>query len=345
VKRADTRHLATEQRNRAAQTLDLQSALGIARTINREDRKVAIAVGRVLPQVARAIDVVAEALASGGRLIYAGAGTSGRIAALDASECPPTFGVDPGRVVFLIAGGERALARASEVSEDSVSDGERDMARLRPTRRDAVVGIAASGRTPYTVAAIEYARARGAKTIAVVCNRGSQLAQAAGLAIEIETGPEVVAGSTRMKAGTAQKLVLNLLSTGAMARLGYVYGNQMVNVHVKNTKLRDRGLGILEQLARVERSQAERALKNAANSVPVALIMLLAGVDPPSARRHLEEASGNVRRAAEAAKAESNLLVSSKTIKTAQAKSSALATSARISRKMEPPRQRNERRR
>jgi N-acetylmuramic acid 6-phosphate etherase len=305
MKREQLGQLPTEQRNRAAHELDLQSALSTARLINREDRKVAAAVGRALPQIARTIDAIAQSLANGGRLIYVGAGTSGRMAALDAAECPPTFGVDPRTVQYVMAGGEKALGRASEVSEDSRVDGERDIAKLRPTRKDVVVGIAASGRTPYTIAAIEYARQRGAKTAAVVCNQGSLLAKAAEIAIEIDTGPEVVSGSTRMKAGTAQKMVLNMLSTGAFTRLGCVYGNQMVNVHVKNTKLRERGLRILEDVARVTRSEAERALHSSGKNVPTALISLMARIDPPAARRYLEAANGNVRRAIESAKADS----------------------------------------
>src|SRR4029077_5710489 len=188
----------------------------VARLINAEDAKVAAAVKRALPQIARAIDLIAAALKRGGRLIYVGAGTSGRLAALDAAECPPTFNTDPKTVQYVIAGGVKALASAVEGNEDSRKLGEREIAKKKPGKNDVVVGIAASGRTPFTVAAIEYARRRGAKTVAVTCNRSSQIAQTAEVALVSEVGPEVIAGSSRMKAGTAQKMVLNMLSTGAM---------------------------------------------------------------------------------------------------------------------------------
>lgn len=297
----DLRRLKTEQRNPAAGDLDTLSALEIAQRMNREDARVAAAVERALPEIARAIEVAAEALALRGRLIYVGAGTSGRLAALDAIECPPTFGVSPRAVQYVIAGGRRALSAAVETDEDSRELGECDMERKKPTSRDVVVGLAASGRTPYTVAALEHARARGATTVAITCNPGSPLAAAAHIAIIAEVGPELVAGSTRLKAGTAQKLVLNMISTGAMARLGYVYGNLMVNVHTRNKKLWERGLGIVEQAAAVERGAAERALRAAGGSVPVALIMLKTGAGKDEARQRLEQAAGHVRRALEAA--------------------------------------------
>ena len=196
-----------------------------------------------LRQIAEAIDLIAAALSQGGRLIYVGTGTSGRIAALDAVECPPTFDVDPRMVQFIIAGGPKALAAAVEADEDSRELGRKEIAKKKPSKKDVVVGIAASGRTPFTIAAIKYARAHGAKTVAVVCNPKSPLGKAAHVAIVADVGAEVVAGSTRMKAGTAQKMILNMLSTGAMTRLGYVYGNLMVNLHTKNEKLHERGSG------------------------------------------------------------------------------------------------------
>ena len=293
----EVRDLATEEENRASRDLDRKSALQIARTIWAEDAKVASAVRRALPQIAEAIDIIAGALRAGGRLIYVGAGTSGRIAALDAAECPPTFNTRPQMVQFIMAGGTKALASAVETNEDSRELGRREMRKKRPGKNDVVVGIAASGRTPFTVAAVEYARQRGAKTIAVACNHNSPLESAADLAIIVTVGPEVVAGSSRMKAGTAQKLVLNMLSTGAMARLGYVYGNLMVYLHVKNSKLADRGLGILEGAASVSRSRAVRALKAANDSVPEALVMLEAGVSHEDAKRALYSTQGHVRKA------------------------------------------------
>jgi N-acetylmuramic acid 6-phosphate etherase len=289
--------LTTEQTNRASTDLDLMSSLEIARTINAEDAKVATAVRRALPQIAQAIDWITAALKQGGRLIYVGAGTSGRIAALDAVECPPTFNADPRMVQFVMAGGPGALATAAEANEDSSELGEREIARRKPNKKDVVVGIAASGRTPFTVAAVAYARRRGARTIAVMCNPNSELERAAQLAIVTEVGPEVLSGSTRMKAGTAQKMVLNMLSTGAMTRMGYVYGNLMVNLHLKNEKLIERGVSILERAASVNRESAEKALRAAGNSVPVALVMLQAGVSRAKAKKVLSSSQRNIRRA------------------------------------------------
>lgn len=289
--------LGTEQQNIASADLDTMSSLEIARVINAEDAKVVPAVGRALPQIALAIDAAADAIARGGHLIYVGAGTSGRIAALDAAECSPTFDIDPETVAYVMAGGEKALGRAREANEDSLELGRRNIAAKRPGRRDVVVGIAASGRTPYTIAALEYAHKRGAKTVAVTCNPDSPLEKVADIAIVVDVGPEVVAGSTRLKAGTAQKLVTNMISTGAMARLGFVYGNLMVNLHPKNTKLLARAAGILQKAAGVDADPALQALKSAGNSVPVALVMLKAGVSRAEARRRLKAAKGNVRAA------------------------------------------------
>jgi N-acetylmuramic acid 6-phosphate etherase len=297
------RRLSTEQTHPSAKNLDTKSSVEIASIINKEDAKVAAAVKRALPQMAKAIDLIAAALQRGGRLIYVGAGTSGRIGALDAVECPPTFNTDPKTVQFIIAGGTKALAAAVEANEDSRSLGRREIAKKNPGKNDVAVGIAASGRTPFTVAAIDYARRRGARTIAVTCNRNSPLARAAHVAIVTEVGPEVVAGSSRMKAGTAQKMVLNILSTGAMTRLGYIYGNLMVNVHLKNEKLLERGITILRLAAGIDRATARRALKSAGNSVPIALIMLQTGVKRTEAARALRSAHGNVRAAIAAARA------------------------------------------
>jgi N-acetylmuramic acid 6-phosphate etherase len=294
--------LATEQSNRASTDLDLKSALEVARIINSEDAKVAPAVQRALPQIARAIDLIVNALRRGGRLIYVGAGTSGRIAALDAAEVPPTFNADPDTVQFVIAGGLTALASAVEANEDSRELGEREIAKKKPGRKDVVVGIAASGRTPFTVAALEYAHEKGARTIAITCNRNSPLQKAAHLAIVTEVGPEVISGSTRMKAGTAQKMVMNMLSSGAMTRLGLVYGNLMINVPPKNWKLSERGVGILRRAAKVSRTIAHQTLKAAGNSVPVALVMLQAEVSRHDAEQALQSAKGHVRQAIAAAR-------------------------------------------
>ena len=289
------RRLGTELANHTAGDLDRKSSLEIARLINAEDATVALAVTRVLPQIARAIDEVTAALRRGGRLIYVGAGTSGRIAALDAVECPPTFNTD--RVHFIIAGGAKALASASEISEDDSKAGRKEMSRRKPAKRDVVLGIASSGRTPFTVAAITEARRRGARTIALTCNPNSPLERAADFAIVTQVGPEVLAGSSRMKAGTAHKMVLNTISTAAMTRLGYVYGNLMVNVVPKNEKLTQRAIGILEQATGVDHELASRTLKASGNRTPVALVMLAAGVSRAQAAAALKKAEGNVRQA------------------------------------------------
>ncbi|MBV9435416.1 MAG: N-acetylmuramic acid 6-phosphate etherase [Acidobacteria bacterium] len=291
--------LSTEQQNLESEALDTKSALEIVTIINREDAKVASAVAESLPQIAEAIDAVADSLSRGGRLIYVGAGTSGRIAALDATECPPTFSTDPRQVQFIVAGGERALGRAVEANEDSEDLGRRDLARLRPTKKDVVAGLAASGRTPYTIAAVEYAKKKGARTIGISCNADSPLARAADIAITAEVGPEVLSGSTRMKAGTSQKMILNMLTTGAMTRLGYVYGNLMVNVSLKNHKLLERAITILSSAADVDRETARATLKKSGDSVPVALIMLKAGIKKAEAAKRLKAARGNVRKAIE----------------------------------------------
>jgi N-acetylmuramic acid 6-phosphate etherase len=292
------RTLQTEQPNRASAGLDSKSALQIARIINAEDQKVPRAVRRALPQIARAIDLIANALGHGGRLIYVGTGTSGRLGALDAVECAPTFNIDPRMVQFVIAGGRKALGAAVESNEDSASGGLQAIATKKPGNKDVVVGIAASGRTPFTVAAVHYARQRGARTISLSCNRRTPLEAAAELAIVVDVGPEILAGSTRMKAGTAEKIVLNMLSTGAFSRLGYVYDNLMANVRPRNVKLTERGIGIIERVGGVSRSRARKLLMEAGNTA-AALVMLKAGVDRRVAEQALRAAHQNVSRAIE----------------------------------------------
>jgi len=294
--------LRTEQSNVATLDLDCRSSLEIARLINSEDATVAAAVAHALPQIARAIDVVAAALRRGGCLIYVGAGTSGRLAALDALECPPTFNTNARAVQFIIAGGTKALASASEISEDDAEAGRDEMARRKPTKKDVVVGIASSGRTPFTLGAVMEARRRGARTVALTCNPKSPLERAAHFAIVTQVGPEVLAGSSRMKAGTAHKMVLNMISTGAMTRLGYVYGNLMVNVVPKNEKLKQRAIGILERATGADTDSARRALESSGNRTPVALVMLAAGVSRAQALVELKKANGNVRQAIARAK-------------------------------------------
>src|ERR1700728_4042061 len=292
-------HLITESQNEASQGFDTKSAVEIARIINHEDAKVAAAVKKAIPEIAQVIDQVARSLRDGGRLIYVGAGSSGRIAALDSSECPPTYSTTPGQVQYTMAGGPKALAPAVEVNEDSEELGQRDIARRRPTRKDVVVALSASGRTPYVVAAVAYARALGAHTAAVTCNHGTPLEAAADIAIIAEVGPEVISGSTRMKAGTAQKMVLNMITTGAMTRLGYVYENLMVNVHMQNSKLVERGIRILMKLCEIDRETAIRTIKSAGKSIPIAVVMLKANVDKMEAVRRLQKSDGNVRLAIE----------------------------------------------
>lgn len=288
-------HLITESPNEASQGFDTKSALEIARIINHEDAKIAGAVKKALPEIAQVIDQVARSLRDGGRLIYVGAGSSGRIASLDSSECPPTYSTAPGQVQYIMAGGPKALASAVEVNEDSEELGQRDIARRRPTRKDVVIGVSASGRTPYVVAAVAYARARGAHTAAVTCNPDTPIASAADIVVVAEVGPEVISGSTRMKAGTAQKMILNMITTGAMTRLGMVYGNLMVNLHMQNSKLVERGIRILMDACGVDRAVAVETIKSAGRSVPVALVMLKAKVDKPEAVRRLAKSDGNVR--------------------------------------------------
>jgi N-acetylmuramic acid 6-phosphate etherase len=277
--------------------LDQLSALEIAALMNRQDAKILRAVRGALPAIAEAIEVIRERLARGGRLIYVGSGTSGRIGALDASECPPTFGTAPAMIQAMMAGGEQALGIASEGSEDSAELGASDMAGRRPGRKDVVVGLSASGQTPYTVAALRYAGRKGAATVGVVCRKGSELAKVCGIAIEAEVGAEVLEGSTRLKAGTAEKMICNMLTTGAMARLGYVYGNLMVHLQMKNAKLVERGIAIVQRVAKVERAVAVSTLEAAEGKVPVALVMLRVGVTRAEAVRRLRRARGNIREA------------------------------------------------
>jgi N-acetylmuramic acid 6-phosphate etherase len=297
VKRARNLPRTTERRNPRTRGLDLRSTLGVVRAMNSEDARVAPAVGRALPAIARAVDAIVDALRGGGRLFYVGAGTSGRLAALDAAECPPTFGTPRAMIQAVLAGGRRALTYASEGTEDSAAKGARDLARRKISARDVVIGIAASGATPYVLGALAFARRRGARTIGVTSNRGTPLARAAQIPIVVETGPEAVAGSTRLKAGSAQKMVLNLLSTASMVRLGRVYDNWMVGVALTNRKLRQRGLRILEEAAGASASQAARALRQSGHDLRVALVMLKASVSADQARRRLSEAGGDLRRA------------------------------------------------
>lgn len=297
MKKTPRKQRGTEERNLRSQELDRLSTLRLIRLINQEDATVPAAVRKELPSIARAIDAIVDALSRGGRLIYVGAGTSGRLATLDAAECSPTFGVSPDLVQAVVAGGRRVLTVSVEGAEDDGGQGARDLASRRITKADAVVGIAASGSTPYVLGALRLARRRGATTIAVTANRRTPIERLARITIAPETGPEVVAGSTRMKAGTAQKLVLNMLSTASMIRLGHVYSNWMVDVALTNDKLRLRGLRLLQEATGASAAEAARALKLAHNRLRVALVMLKMKAGAREAERKLQEAGGNLRRA------------------------------------------------
>jgi N-acetylmuramic acid 6-phosphate etherase len=292
----------TEQRNPRSRGLDRISTLEILRLLNREDARVATAVRRELPKIARAVDAIVRSFRSGGRLIYVGAGSSGRLGVLDAAECPPTFGTPPRMVQALIAGGEKAIRKAVEGAEDSAAAGARDLAAAGIMRSDVVVGIAASGTTPYVLGALRLARRRGAVTVGVTSNPRSPLSRQARIAIAPETGPEAIAGSTRLKAGTAQKMVLNMLSTASMARLGRVYENWMIHVALTNQKLRQRAARILEESAGVSAPAAAHALRQAKHNLPAALVMLKTGAGAPQARQWLAKSGGSVRLALDASK-------------------------------------------
>jgi N-acetylmuramic acid 6-phosphate etherase len=288
---------STEQRLAASKQLDRMTALEIVRLMNREDREVAAAVGRELPAIARAVDAIVTAMRQGGRLIYVGAGSSGRMAVLDAAECPPTFGISRKQMVALIAGGRRAVTGAVEGAEDSAENGARDLRRLRLRRKDVVVGIAASGTTPYVLGAMKFARERGATTIAVMANRDMPLARLAKIAIAVGVGAEVLTGSTRLKAGTSQKLVLNMLSTAGMVRLGHAYENLMIDAVLTKEKLEGRAVRILMEASGARVSAAEDALRAAGHSMRVALVMLKLGVGAREARKKLLAARLDLRKA------------------------------------------------
>jgi N-acetylmuramic acid 6-phosphate etherase len=294
---SDLEQLPSEQILESASHLDQMSSLEIVRLMNDQDATVAGAVRRALPQIARAVDVVAEGLRHGGRLIYVGAGTSGRLGALDASEIPPTFNTSPRTVQYIMAGGARALGASTEASEDDTALALAEMKKRKPGEHDIVLGIATSGRTPFTIAAVEYASQRGAHTIALTCNRNSRLERAADFAIVTEVGPEVLAGSSRLKAGTAHKMVLNMISTAAMTRLGYVYGNLMVSVWTKNEKLVQRAIRILGQATGTDHASAQKALQSSGNRTSVAAVMLAAGVTKSQAGAALSKSKGHVRQA------------------------------------------------
>lgn len=292
-------HLATETPNPASASIDLLPTAEILALINSEDHKVAPAVAQEIPRIAEAVEAIVDSLLAGGRLFYIGAGTSGRLGVLDAAECPPTFDTPPHLVQGIIAGGEAALARATEASEDRPEAGEADLRARGFTARDVLVGLTASGRTPYVLGAVRYARSLGAATIGVTCNQSAELSAIVDIPIVPLVGPEIIAGSTRLKSGTAQKLVLNMLSTATMIRLGAVYRNLMVNVQLKNEKLRDRGRRIVAQATGISQDQAAQALAAAGNDVRAAIVMVKRGVTLDQARRLLRAAGNRVGAALE----------------------------------------------
>lgn len=289
--------LVSETRNPQTMDLDCLSTLEMVERFNQQDALVAGAVEKTLPEVALAVDAASESLKAGGRLIYMGAGTSGRLGVLDASECPPTFGVPHGLVIGLIAGGPGALLKAVEGAEDNQQLGEDDLKALNLTTNDMVVGLAASGRTPYVIGGLRYARNLGCRTAAISCNPGSAIAQEAEIAISPVVGPEALTGSTRLKSGTAQKLVLNMISTGAMVKLGKVYQNLMVDMKATNIKLVDRACRIVVEATGAARIDAENALKQTDYEVKPAILMILTGVDAQTAYARLADSDGYLRTA------------------------------------------------
>ncbi|WP_077624629.1 N-acetylmuramic acid 6-phosphate etherase [Sediminibacillus massiliensis] len=289
--------LTTEKRNKNSKRLDKMSTIEILETINAEDKKVAFAVEKVLPQISLAIDQVYEAFVKGGRLFYVGAGTSGRLGVLDASECPPTFMSSPEMIQTIMAGGDEAFYNAVENSEDDEDQGRKDLEAKKLTGRDVVIGITASGRTPYPIGALKYARETGAFTVALACNENAVISRHADCQIEVVVGPEVLTGSTRMKAGTAHKMVLNMISTAAMVKLGKVYENLMVDVHASNYKLLERAKRIIMEITSASYQEAEKALKDANGEVKPAIVMAETGVSLDRAKEAIREGNGYVRQA------------------------------------------------
>ncbi|PES71910.1 N-acetylmuramic acid 6-phosphate etherase [Bacillus cereus] len=290
-------NLTTETRNEKTMSLDEMSTIEFLKVMNEEDAKVADSVKQELPQIEKAVEAIVEAKRKGGRLIYIGAGTSGRIGLLDAVECPPTFGTEPEEVVGLIAGGDKAFIKAVEGAEDNKELGVQDLKDINLTNNDIVVGIAASGRTPYVIGGLEYANSIGVQTVAVSCNKGSAIGIEANIAIEVNNGPEVLTGSTRLKSGTSQKLICNMLSTASMVGLGKVYGNLMVDVQLTNEKLIERAKRIVMEATSCDYETAESYLVKADNKPKIAIVMILAGFSKEQAVQRLEETQGFIHQA------------------------------------------------
>ncbi len=293
----DLTTLVTESRNVASENIDMLSTIDMLKVINQEDQKVALAVEAIIPEIAKVVDLIAEAFQSGGRLIYTGAGTSGRLGILDASECPPTYGSDPDLVIGLIAGGHKAILKAVENAEDNEELGATDLQQIGFNHKDILVGIAASGRTPYVIGSMNYAKSVGAKVAALSCNANSPMADIADINITPIVGAEVVTGSSRMKAGTAQKLVLNMLTTGAMIRTGKVFGNLMVDVEATNAKLIQRQKNIVVEATGCSESQAAEALTQCNNHCKTAILMILLNINADLAAAKLSKHHGFIRHA------------------------------------------------
>ncbi|MBY0095807.1 N-acetylmuramic acid 6-phosphate etherase [Mesobacillus maritimus] len=295
----DLKALTTESRNERSMQIDTAQPMDILRIMNEEDQRIAKAVEKVLPDVEAAVTYAFESFKQGGRLIYMGAGTSGRLGVLDAVECPPTFSTDPNMVQGIIAGGENAFVKAVEGAEDKPEAGEEDLKKLGLTENDTVIGIAASGRTPYVIGALQYARSVKAKTVALSCNENARISKEADTAIEVIVGPEVLTGSTRLKAATAHKMILNMISTSSMILLGKAYENLMIDVHVSNEKLKERAINIIMRVTDVSYEQASEALEASDLQVKVAIVMIKKKLDKAEAIKLLEESQGYVRKAIE----------------------------------------------
>lgn len=297
MKKINLEKLTTENRNPNTMNLDLMSAQEIVTIMNQEDKKVAQAIEKEIPVIAKAVDLVKNAFKKGGRLIYSGAGTSGRLGVLDAAECVPTFGTSPELVRGLIAGGDKAMTVAVEGAEDSRKLGQQELKDIQLNENDIVVGIAASGRTPYVIGALEYANSLGCDTVSIACNKSAEISKYAKVAIEVEVGPEVLTGSTRLKAGSAQKMVLNMISTGSMVLIGKAYENLMVDVKTTNEKLVQRGIGMIVTATGVDYIEAQKYFEESGQNVKIAIMMILGNMKKELAIKALEKNDGKIREA------------------------------------------------
>ena len=287
--------LSTETRNLETMNLDEMTSLEIVEAMNKEDAKVPLVISKLLPKIANVVDIAANTLKNKGRIFYIGAGTSGRLGVVDASECPPTFNASPNDIIGLIAGGEKAFIKAIEGAEDSENLGKEDLINKNFSKNDICIGLAASGRTPYVIGGLKYAKSIGAKTVSISCNNNSKISKISDIAIEAIVGPEILTGSTRLKAGTAQKLILNMISTGAMIRTGKSYQNLMVDLQMTNKKLETRAINIIKEATGVDENEAKEFIKKSNGSVKVAIVMILANCNYEEAKNKLEKSDGKVR--------------------------------------------------